>query len=694
MTSQQVVESYFAQHFKVVFWPAIGDQKGPKAKDWPRHPAALADYAPGDRVGILTGTEIAPGKFLHDVDVDWAAGYPVAAAFLPATEFVYGRASKKVSHCIYTLPEAMACVQYKDPVDGQMLLEIRGVKDDGSIGFQSMAPPSVWSKDGKSEPLEFRKHGPPTHFASTPHFKQRVTLGAVSMLLAKRFGNNGFGHEVRLAWAGFLLRAAIPNEDLITMGEAISIYCNNREIIDVRQVVESTAHALSSGSKKVKGGPALAKLLGADVGKKIIGEINKWLGRDSDFIRTPDGLIVKDNQDNVRRALDLLGVHLQYQEFAERMLVVEDGKLPRLLDDRMLNNTWLRIDREYRFRPSFAFFEKVVTDAAYDNAFHPVRDYLARLTWDQTPRINTWLAKYGGAEDTTDNAEDQTYLESVSSIVLIAAVRRILHPGCKYDEMLVLESQQGFNKSGALRALCPLDEWFSDDLPLNVDAKEIIERTLGKWIIEASDLVGGRKADRDHLKSMLSRQIDGPARMAYAHIPVERSRQFIIIGTTNNNEYLADATGARRFWPVKVGRFDVDGIVRDRDQLWAEAVVREAAGESIRLDERLWSAAGEHQEQRREVDAWEDIIDRYVDGLEPTASGRQQTSAAAVWNAIGTPVERRDRGGAKRISEIMQRLGFTRTNVREEERVVTGYVRQVSPSYDRYQAKSTTKQDM
>jgi predicted P-loop ATPase len=675
MTASEVVKDYFAKNFQVVFWPAVGDQKGPKDKNWPRNPAKLADYREGDRVGILLGTELSPGRFAHDVDIDWAPGYQVAAAFLPRTEFIYGRASKKISHCIYALSEAIACVQYKDPVDSTMLLEIRGTKEDGSIGFQSMAPPSIWSKDGKQEPLEFRVHGTPTYFESVAHFRQRITLAAVGMLLAKRFGRNGFGHEVRLPWAGYLLRAAIPVEDVIAMGEAISIHCNNREISDVRLVVESTAAALAQGTKKVKGGPALAKLLGGDVGRKVISTLNNWLGRDSDFIRTPDGLIVKDNQENVRRAINLLGIELHYQEFAEKMLVSEEGKPQRPLDDRMLNATWLRIDREHRFRPSFLFFEKVITDAAYDNSFHPVRDYLHSLTWDGEPRINAWLATYGGAEDAADNSEVQTYLEAVSSIVLIAAVRRILHPGCKYDEMLVLESQQGLSKSSALRALCPRDEWFSDDLPLNVDAKEIIERTLGKWIIEASDLVGGRKADRDHLKSMLSRQVDGPARMAYARIPVERPRQFIIIGTTNSAEYLADATGARRFWPVKVGRFDVDGLVRDRDQLWAEAVVREASDESIRLKEELWSSAGEHQEQRRSVDAWEDALERCVEELDISPSGRVQVITDVLWNHLGIEVARRDLPSARRISEIMQRLGFERAKVRGDGKVQVGYIK-------------------
>ena len=131
-----------------------------------------------------------------------------------------------------------------------------------------------------------------------------------------------------------------------------------------------------------------------------------------------------------------------------------------------------------------------------------------------------------------------TYLEAVSSIMLIAAVRRIRQPGCKDDEMVILESPQGFNKSMALRALCPNGAWFTDDFPLNLKAKELIEATLGKWIIEASELSGKRKAEIERLKASLSRQVDGPIRKAYGWMPDERPRHFILIGTTNATAYL------------------------------------------------------------------------------------------------------------------------------------------------------------
>ena len=664
MTSHDLVAQYFEHHYRVVFWPHVGDSKGPKEKGWPDKPYTLKDYVEGYRVGLLTGTEVSPGKFLTDIDIDWAPGSRIAQKLLPKTDFIFGRASKRISHCFYFTPEPIASFRYED-IDKTCLLEIRGTKVSGEIGLQTMVPPSVWTKETAREPLEFVKAGEPGLEPSNT-LKQRACLSAIGMILGKHLGHNGFGHEPRLAWAGFLLRAGIGVDDLVTMGNAISEYTNNLEIGDVRTSVESTAHRLQDPKQKIKGGPALAKFLG-DKGKAVIARINEWLGRDSDFIRDRDGMIVKDNQENIRRALQLLEVDLAHQEFAERILIQEGQKYRCLLDDRHLNDVWLRMDRDYRFRPSFVFYEKVMHNIAYESTYHPVRDYLASLTWDGVPRINRWLQTYGGAGDAP-------YHQAVSAIVLIAAVRRIFHPGCKYDEMLVLESPQGLNKSSALRALCPNDEWFSDDLPLNVDAKQIIERTLGKWLIEASDLAGKRKAEQEQLKAMLSRQVDGPARMAYAHTPVERARQFIIIGTTNSAAYLADATGARRFWPVAVKRFHVEGIIRDRDQLWAEAAAREAAGESIRLPELLWKAAAAEQDARQEVDAWEPILEHVLAMRAPDGSGRVRVPLNDLWDVLQPDVSRRDRSGALRLADIMHRLGYVRGTIRVGDQVVRAYL--------------------
>jgi predicted P-loop ATPase len=369
------------------------------------------------------------------------------------------------------------------------------------------------------------------------------------------------------------------------------------------------------------------------------------------------GQIIPDHQGNIRHALTLLGLDLSYDAFSARDLATYEG-VTQLLEDPVVHRAWLQVDELFHFRPALKFFEIVLGDLARRQSFHPVREYLDSLRWDNEPRINTWLAVYGGAVDTTTRRESDhslSYLEAVSSIFLISAVRRVRDPGCKFDELLVIEAPQGTLKSSALKALCPDDEWFSDDLPLGVDAKQVIERTAGKWIIEASELQGYTNAQVDHLKGMLARQIDGPVRLAYGRRSTEVPRQFVLIGTTNKlTEYLRDSTGNRRFWPVRVTKFDVTRLVRDRDQLWAEAAHREAAGESIRLPERLWAAATVEQEARRQIDPWEELLDHRLD---LTADA---VLVESLWEALGDAGKYFKRNDAERLAQIMQRRGYER----------------------------------
>lgn len=663
MTPVEIVQDYFAKNFRVVFWPTVGDQKGPVEKDWQKRASnggyAISDYHEGDRVGLITGVEVQQDKWLHDIDIDWAPGSHIALSLLPATGFIFGRASKEFSHCFYTLTKPLPSVRYED-VDKTCLIELRGTKKDGTLGFQTMAPPSLWANNaGRTEQLIFRSHKDPLH-VDADDILRRVILSATGMILAKNFGHNGFGHDARLAWAGFLLKIGVTAEELVAMGEAMSRYCNNLEISDVRRVVESTQANLAS-NKKIKSAKSLAALLG-DHGQAIVFRILEWFGK-NDFVRDSKGHIVSKHQDNIKRAIQLMNHELSYNEFSAAMLLNNQR-----LEDPQWKSLYLDIDRQFQFQPPVDYFKMVIETLALANSFHPVKQYLDGLSWDETPRIDTWLIEAARADDTE-------YVRAVSSIVLIAAVRRIRHPGCKYDEMMVWEGPQGTEKSSAAQALCPRAEWFSDDLRLNLHSQQLIEATLGKWIVEASELSGKKKAELEQLKAMLSRQRDGPARMAYAHFPVERPRHFILIGTTNSDAYLNDTTGSRRFWPIKVKRFDVAWIREQRDQLWAEACVRESKHESIRLPERLWPEAGEEQEQRREIDPWESVIRDAVLAIDPNSDGLRRVPTSALWTALNIPIERRDRLAAVRVSEIMQRLGFKRTRIRPHgESVQVGFI--------------------
>lgn len=658
MTDRQIVETYLTRGYRLVFWPATGEWKGPREKGWLEKALAggytLEGYKEGDRVGIVHGDETA-GGYRVDLDVDWAPGANIARALLPPTRFMWGRRSKPLGHLYYVTPDLVPMYVYKDiGKDGATLLEFRSDK------HQSMAPPSMWEKDGQREKLTAVDDREMTAVESASMLKQRACLAAIGMILAKHLGHNGFGHDPRLAWAGFLLRLGIPAEDLEVMGQAISTFCNNTEPDDVRRVLTSTSKNLAAGTKRVKGGPELAKLIG-EGGKAVVARIKEWVGRDSDYVRNKSGIIIARHYGNVARALELLEHELSYNEFSEQMVI--DG-MP--LEDRHVLRAYFELETEQGIQPPLDFFRDVVEDLAQKIRFNPVKQYLSTLKWDGMPRLDKWMI-------TAARADDSPYVRTVSSIVLIAAVRRIREPGVKYDEMVVWESPQGMNKSTAVQALCPRPEWFSDDLRLNLHARELIEATLGKWIIEASDLAGKRKTEIEQLKATMSRQRDGPARMAYARVPVQRPRQFIIIGTTNSSSYLTDSTGGRRFWPVVVGRFDVEWIKTNRDQLWAEACEREAAGEPIRLPEDLWPDAEKEQEQRHEADPWEELLRSALAHVTPNEDGLRRVHTTVLWDVIGTPVERRDRYGAVRISEVMQRLGFERTVLRIDGIISRGY---------------------
>lgn len=399
-----------------------------------------------------------------------------------------------------------------------------------------------------------------------------------------------------------------------------------------------------------------------------------WEEVDGDFVCDKDGRPLPNNQHNIRVALRRLGVSLWHDEFAGRDLVEGlDGYGPAL-DDPAAIRLRLATAERFGFLPAKEFFHDVLSDEARRYAQHPVREYLADLRWDGTPRIGRWLVAYGGASDTS-------YARAVGELVLVAAVRRVRRPGVKFDEMLVLESAQGTNKSTALKVLAGRDEWFTDDMPLNAESKRVIEALSGKWIVEAGELKGNRKAGTDHLKGFLSRTHD-KARMSYDRREREVPRQCVIVGTTNDSRYLRDTTGNRRFWPVAVEGFDLDALRRDRDQLWAEAATREAEGAPIRLDPDLWADAEAEQDARR---VEEPFYERLHDALGEELEGKLK--AADAWRIVGRQAGQRTQDDNERLGDAMRRLGFDRSRRRfglphPEWCYVRGDgVKQITPSF-------------
>lgn len=237
---------------------------------------------------------------------------------------------------------------------------------------------------------------------------------------------------------------------------------------------------------------------------------------------------------------------------------------------------------------------------------HPVREYLDSLTWDEIPRADTLFIDYLGAEDIP-------YTRAVTRKALIGAVKRIYEPGCKHDHMLVLVGPQGCRKSTTLMKLGRT--WFSDSL-YTVAGKEAYEQLQGHWIIEMGEMAATRKAELEQIKQFISKQTDS-YRAAYARRTMERPRQCAFFGTTNDDEFLRDSTGGRRFWPVTVtdiGRQMADHLTPQIvDLVWAEAVHYYREGEECYLDDEMEAEARRIQSAHTEQDVRRGLIEEFLE---------------------------------------------------------------------------------
>lgn len=221
---------------------------------------------------------------------------------------------------------------------------------------------------------------------------------------------------------------------------------------------------------------------------------------------------------------------------------------------------------------------------------HPVREYLARLRWDGVPRLERLIIDYVGAEDTE-------LTRAMTRKHFTAAVRRIFHPGCKYDYCLILAGPEGIGKSTLFAKMA--GEYFSDSVS-TAEGKSSMEQLRNAWIIELAELSSIKRSDVETVKSYISRQND-IYRPAYGSVVENHPRQCIFCGTTNEDYFLKGSTGNRRFWVIRVdpalmadqlrGKDVGKELAAVRDQVWAEAAHYERAGEKLYLDKELEAQA-------------------------------------------------------------------------------------------------------
>ena len=332
------------------------------------------------------------------------------------------------------------------------------------------------------------------------------------------------------------------------------------------------------------------------------------------------------------------------------------------------------MERTYNLSGKDRIFD-AVNVIAQANAFHPIRDYLSACEWDGVKRVDTLLIDYFGAED-------NVYTRAVTRKTLAAAVARVFRPGCKFDYILTLRGAQGIGKTTFFSKLG--GEWFSNSFS-TLQGKEAYEQVQGVWIVEIGELAGMRKSEVETIKLYISKQVDR-FRAAYGRRVQDYPRQCIFIGTTNESQFLRDATGNRRWWivdtPGKPTRDVWDELTPEEvRQIWAEAVQIYKAGERLYLNGEEARIAldvqATYEEEnpqvgriaayldRKRPEGW-DTMDLYArrQWLETTQEGTiacDKVSTVEIWvEALSGNPDRLDRYAVKELNQIMATLpGWT-----------------------------------
>lgn len=283
-----------------------------------------------------------------------------------------------------------------------------------------------------------------------------------------------------------------------------------------------------------------------------------------------------------------------------------------------------------------------INDVASNIQKHEPRDWLTGLTWDGEPRVEQFFIK-------TLQAKDSEYTRIVCKNFLVAMVARIMDPGCKADQMVILEGRQGSRKSTFASIMG--GKWFAE-ANADIGTKDFDMSMQGKLLMEIGELDKMSKADIKTIKNKLSQRID-EYRPAYGRSVQKFPRTCLLIGTTNEDDYLDDVTGARRFFPIIVGnRIDTEYAESVRDQIFAEALELYKSGYQWHQEP---PRSKEVQESRRKQDAWEDVIGRWLN--ERTVPGSFNTHD--IWtDALKGEASRLGKPDQNRIGRCMRILGY------------------------------------
>jgi predicted P-loop ATPase len=240
----------------------------------------------------------------------------------------------------------------------------------------------------------------------------------------------------------------------------------------------------------------------------------------------------------------------------------------------------------------------------------------------------------------------------------VAGVKRVFEPGAVFHNMIVLEGPQNAGKSRTLRELATFgrdikEEYYTDAIRFGmIDKPSALQILQGKLIVEFGELADMDTQSDESLKAWITQNADEMVKKWEKYV-TKYPRQFILAGTTNNEAWLRDPTGNRRYWPVKCSVFDIDALIRDKEQLWAEAVHLYRDGYQVTMPDSdpVYKYAMAQQAERMMTDPWQDLI-------EFNLRGKDWCTYDELYVVLGIPPKDRDIERDRRLRRIMTALGW------------------------------------
>ncbi|GJK37046.1 VapE domain-containing protein [Enterobacter hormaechei] len=353
---------------------------------------------------------------------------------------------------------------------------------------------------------------------------------------------------------------------------------------------------------------------------------------------------------------DFVDIDIRFDQFRDEIMFAQagSGQWQAFTD---ADYARLRITMEKRgFKPvGRELIRDVVLLAADEQPFDSATTWLNGLEWDGVPRIETFYHTHFGTADTP-------YTRAVSMYMWTALAGRVLEPGVKADMVPILVGPQGCGKSSGVEALSP-DPAFFTEISFAEKDDDLARKMRGRLVAEIGELRGLNTKELESIKAFVTRTHENWI-PKYREFATQFPRRLVFVGTTNEDEFLADKTGNRRWLPVEVSKVDVKAIKTDLLLLWAEAreTFKRLGGIQFRDAERLGASV---HEQYTIKDAWLETVEKWLDTPDLMTNDIPRNcefllTSDVLKEAIGLDSRNIGKREEMRIGNVLQNCGYLR----------------------------------